>query len=258
MIIANWEEIKTLIDSGTVEYRHIELSTKYVIHISDENFVAECVVYKDSDDGDVYEASYKAAGELSNKPVNADTGGFNYTPKFAPEGWYQQRFETEFETSTYNSVHEKDADNNDIGWSVLKFYKADGAGGEILCTDQADATANCIRTDLEWMPNIDYMIKGGFVAQFESLDTDVYVWVQGGVLPEVYGIPPMTFTEGGINMRYVDAKNATGLDGVAGTVLYYTHPQLGSGQGTNKLRFIIRHPVGHKHRLQCIFDIFRA
>jgi hypothetical protein len=194
-------------------------------------------------------------GLLSSKDIQTD--GLQFTPKYAPTGWKQQRFETEFETSQENSVHEKDWQNQDIGWSSLKFYKLVD-GEEVECINQTDCDTNCIRTDLEWMPNIDYMIKGGWVAQFEELNENLYVWTQGVVLPDVYGGPQFTFAEGGINMRYLAARDKTGLDGVAGTILYYEHPLLGPGIGTNKFRFIVRHPAGKKHRLQCIMDIFRA
>lgn len=258
MIHVEWSDLKQLIDNGTMSYRHIELTDKYHIIAYDENFIVKCNFYKGSAESLEYEASYKTNGEQIQNSKDPETGGIQYTPRYAPPGWYQQRFETEFETSTESSIHEKDSDNQDIGWSTLKFYKDDGNGNEIECVDAADAAANAIRTDLEWMPNIDYMVKGGFVAQFQQLNEDLYVWTQGAVIDPQFGIPPKVFAEGGINMRYVSAQDKTGLDGVAGTILYYTHPQLGTGKGTNKLRFIVRHAVGKKHRLQCIFDIFRA
>jgi len=190
------------------------------------------------------------------KEQDPDTGGVQFTPRYAPEGWKQQIFELEFETSIGN-IHEKDYLDNDIGWSTCKFYKDDGQGGEIECVDQADRDINCTRTDLEWMPDMDYMIKGGWVAQMSTPSVEIYVWAQAAVLPDIYGGPQATFAEGGINLRYMDSKQRNGLDGVAGTILYYNHPQLGPGVGTNKIRYVVRHPAGHRHRLQCIFDLFR-
>ena len=197
--------------------------------------------------------------EVKIKQADSDTGGLATSPKYAPDGWRQQMFEVEFETSNSDPVklHEKDYMNQDIGWSTLKFYKDDN-GTEVECTDQADIDANCTRTDIEWMPNIDYMIKGGFIGQITVPPQDVYVWVQGAVLPDAYGGPQSTFAEGGINMAYVAPQARVGLDGVAGTILYYEHPQLGPGLGTNKIRFVCRHSAGFKHRFQVIFDIFRG
>lgn len=187
-------------------------------------------------------------------PMNPETGGAIFSPKYAPTGWTQQMFETEFKTSTPNSIHEKDWTNTDIGWTSLKFYDAN----ETELTDPSDIDTLTTRTDMEWMPTIDYMIKGGMIGQIESPTQPVYVWVLAAVLSPANGGPQACFSEGGINMEYQDARTKTGLDGVSGTILYYTHPQLGSGAGTNKLVFVVRHPAGYKHRLQAIFDIFRA
>lgn len=190
---------------------------------------------------------------LKDPQVGAET----FTPRYAPVGWKQLWFETEFETSKLNSVHEKDWQNNDIGWSSLKFWKDDGQGGEVECTDQTDIDANCIRTDIEWMPDSDFMIKGGFVGHITSPTVDIYAWAQAAVLAPAYGGPQVTFADGGLNMKYVDAYGKTGLDGVAGTVLEYDgHPQLPAGSGTNRIRFVFRHPAGHQHKFQILLDVF--
>ena len=140
---------------------------------------------------------------------------------------------------------------------TVSFPVTIGQGGEVECADQNDIDTNCIRTDVEWMPNIDYMIKGGWIGQLTVPASDIYVWVQGAVIDGVG--PSATFAEGGINMSYVAAQQRAGLDGVAGTILEYDgHPQLPAGSGTNRLRFVVRHTAGFRHRFQCIFDIFRG
>lgn len=199
---------------------------------------------------------------FTSHTIDEETGGLKISPKYAPDGWFQQIFELEFETSRLNSIHEKDWQNNDIGWASLKFYDA----SENELTDQTAINTQCVRTDLDWMPDRDYMIKAGFISQIktpldvatQTIPQDVYVWALAGVLPDIYGGVQTTFAEGGINMAYVGDRRKAGLDGVAGTILHYSHPQLGSGVGTNKIRFVCRHPVGYKHRFQVIFDIFRA
>lgn len=185
--------------------------------------------------------------------VDPDTLGLPTSPKFAPDGWHQQYFETEFETSKLNSIHEKDWENVDIGFSSLKFYNAAGD----LITTQAELDTDCVRTDLLWMPTTDYSIKSGFIAQMVVPDENVYVWALGVDLDAAYGGPQAVFAEGGMNLRYVDARMKVGLDGVAATVLSYSHPQLGNGAGTNRLRFVVRHPAGFKHRLQAVMEIFK-
>jgi hypothetical protein len=184
-----------------------------------------------------------------------DTGGLRLTPKFAPEGWHQQYFETEFETSSMNSIHEKDWENEDLNYSTLKFYKVVN-GAEVECTDQNDIDANCIRTDLLWMPPFDYSIKSGWVAQKTTPASNVYVWALGADLDAQYGGPQAVFAQGGINLTYVDGKAKVGLDGVSGTIMHYNHPQLGDGAGTNRIRFVVRHSAGMKHRLQAVMELF--
>lgn len=203
--------------------------------------------------------------DLKVRDRSLDTGGYQYTPRFSPKGFHEQLFETEFKTSTYDSIHEKDANNQDIGWSYLKFYKDDGQGNEIECVDAADALANAIRTDLLWMPNCDYMIKGGWLGQITSPASDVYFWAQGIVLDEAFGGAKSVFVQGGSNMAYVGPQKQLGLNGVSGTMLYYdkiydsandVFIELPPGVGTNRLNFMLRHPQGFTHRFQVIVDIF--
>lgn len=255
-MVLNWEDLKVLLDSGTFHWRHVELSNKYIVNAWDDKFTVKCSFFKNGSEALEYENAYKEQGSLQVNSIDSETGGIQFTPKFAPPGWKQQLFETEFETSTYGSVHEKNAENQDIGWSTLKFFKEDGNGNEVECIDAADAIANCVRTDLEWMPDIDYMIKGGWIGQITPPAVNVYAWAQAAVLPDAYGGPQITFAEGGLNLAYVPAQSRAGLDGVAGSILKYGHPQLGPGVGSNKLRFILRHPTGFKHRFQVIMDIF--
>lgn len=186
-------------------------------------------------------------------PIHSETGGILSSPKYAPDGWTQRIHEIQFTTSKLNSIHDKDWTDTDFGWGSLKFY--DSQGNEL--TNQTAITLSCVRTDFEWMPDVDFMIKGGRVAQKSTPLANFYVWVQAAVLDEQYGGPQSTFCDGGINMCYVDGKTYVGLDGVSGTVLYYEHPQLGPGAGTNKIRFICRHATGLQHDLQVIFDMFR-
>ena len=201
-----------------------------------------------------------------------ETGGIMFTPRYQPQGWLQQLFEIEFETSKLNSIHEKDPENNDIGWSTLKFYK-DVATVETEWTpaDQADLDTNCIRTDFLWMPTVDYQILSGQIAQINTPSNDVYVWGYGLDLDTPYGGPQIVFAEGGINLAFVGSNQAVGLKGKGAPFLYYdkiktgvdakgkpVYTALPPGVGSNRMRFIIRHPAGFKHRLQPIFEIFRG
>ena len=222
-------------------------------------------------DGEPVEENGKAQ-LVKLKEQDKETGGVMFTPRYQPQGWLQQLFEIEFETSTKDSIHEKDPANNDIGWSSLKFYKdVSGVETEMTNPTQTDLDNDCIRTDFLWMPVVDYQILSGQVAQISTPASDFYVWGVGIDLDAVYGGPQIVFAEGGINMAFVGTHQAVGLKGKGAPFLYYSKVKTGvdadgnpvyqnlpPGVGSNRMRFICRHPVGFKHRLQPIFEIFRS
>jgi hypothetical protein len=186
--------------------------------------------------------------DIINK--DPDTEGVAVSFKFAPDGWKQQLFETEFTTSTPDSIHEKNWKNQDIGYSILKFYNA----ADEQITDNLDTL--CTRTDYLWMPDHDYAIKSGFVTQKEIPTENIYVWALGGDIPEEFGGPIAVFAEGGLNLAFVDERERAGMNGVSASVLPYEHPQLGPGAGTNRIRFVFRHQPGFVHRVQIVLEIF--
>jgi hypothetical protein len=201
--------------------------------------------------------SFLTSGHVSIRQQDKDTGGLATSPKWAPDGWHQQYFETEFETcnSGSDSIHEKSYLNVDLGYSSLKFFKL-VEGVEVECTDQTDIDANCTRTDLLWMPPFDFFVKSGYVSQKVVPAQNIYVWVLAVDLPDMFGGPQAIFANGGINMTFVNERTKSGLDGVAASLLSYSHPQLGPGMGTNRFRFVTRHPIGFKHRIQVVLELF--
>ena len=239
------DEIMTVLADSDWELVNTDMEVQYV--------------QADKDGYDTTTTAIESSTEIAHKKVDVtqiddDTEGLQTSPKYAPDGWTEQLFELEFTTCKDNSIHEKDWQDNDIGWASMKFY--DNTETEITDTSQANLDANCVRTDLLWMPDKDYMIKGGWMGQITAPTQDVFVWALGADLDAIYGGPQSVFLEGGLNMQYIGERERTGLDGVAGTILYYTHPLLGGGAGTNRIRFVVRHPLAYQHRLQAIFDIF--
>jgi len=200
---------------------------------------------------------------------DSDTGGIKITSKFAPDGWLQRIHEIEFTTSILGgAIHDKDYTNQDTGWSYVSFYE-NIAGVETLMESptQSDLDTKCIRTDFSWMPDVDYMILSGVVSQLEIPSDEVYFW---GMFLDVdpalnaYGIFPIEVLGGGMNMRYVESRDRVGLKGVSGSNVYYAgvmspngFVDLPPGLGTNRIRYIFRHPLGLNHRIQSIFEIFR-
>jgi hypothetical protein len=196
---------------------------------------------------DAHDASAPFVGDPQSVEVinrDPDTNGLIISPKWAPDGWHQCLHETEFETSKLNSIHEKDHNGDDLNWSTVKFY--DSAMNELTTQNAIDS--DCVWSVYDWMPTMDYGIKAGQVSQLVVPENDIYFWAIG--LPDVM---PKLFADGGINLKFVDARDPIGLSGVAATVLPYN-----GGVGTNKIRFKFYHPAGLKHRIQLIWEIFRA
>jgi hypothetical protein len=176
-----------------------------------------------------------------------DTGGAAVSPKWAPDGWHQVYHEVEFQTAKLNSIHDKKFDDTDHGYSTIKFYDA----SDVELTTQGSIDTDCVKTVYDFMPTHDYAIKSGQLAQITSPASAVYVWALAAP-----GLADTVFSTGGINLEFVGPKTLVGLDGVAATILEYSHPQLGDGAGTNKIRFIARHNAGFQHRIQVIFEYF--
>lgn len=259
----NWQDFKSAITAKALKIQGYETESYYELIAFDGPQKYKYSLYKnptDTTDLDDFEANYKPNWNKKLDKEDLDTGGILFSPKFAPDGWHQQYFETEFESSSLNSIHEKDWNNVDLGYSSLKFY--DSNDDEIV---QGQATIEewqiildntCTRTDLLWMPPFDYAIKSGFISQKSVPASNIYAWALGADLPAQYGGPQAVFAEGGMNLTYVDARYPSGLDGVAATRLNYSHPILGDGAGTNRLRFVFRHEAGFKHRIQIVLEIF--
>ena len=265
MIELSWSDFKTNVTDRLMEAQWFLKDESYHLYAFDGPMKFKCILDLDNPtpaDTQDFIDNFKDSWNKRIEHLDPDTKGLATSPKFAVDGWTEQMFELEMETSKLDSIHEKDINDADIGWASLKFYKA----GDVEMVQGADSDAvfqgkldlECIRTDLAWMPNIDYMIKGGWVSQKIIPVNDIYVWAVGADLDAVYGGPQSVFLEGGLNLSFASANQLMGLDGVAATRLDYSHPALGDGKGTNRMRFIFRHPAGENHRVQVVFDIFRG
>jgi len=190
--------------------------------------------------------------------IDPDTGNLTTTVKTVPDGWALQQFETEYQLSTLNSIHEKDANNSDIGWSTLKFYEG-SPGSETEITganlNQTYLNANCTMTELWWMPNVDYIIFGGYMAQLDQATENVYAWTAAPRLDDAYGGAVHWYSQGGVNLNFQTKQYRYGVEKQAGTMMKYSHPVLGDGKGTNRMMFRLRHSAGYNLRVQNIFII---
>lgn len=175
--------------------------------------------------------------------------------KITTTGWHYQLHGIEFETSKLNSVYSKKIDNTDYGFSSIKFYESINEveteiTGENL--NQSYLDINCIKTTLDWEPTHDLEIIGGMLKQKTIPTEDIRLWV--------IGVPDIPEASGGskpfavnMNLAFIGLEEGVKVDGRAPKYMTYN-----STYHTNKLRIILRHPVGTKHKLKMIFELFKA
>jgi hypothetical protein len=175
--------------------------------------------------------------------------------KITTTGWHYRLHGVEFETSKLSSIEENKASGAAFGFTALKFYKLDN-GSEVEITggdlNQTFLDANCVKTVMDWEPTHDYEILGGLLKQIEKPTENVRVWVVGVPdVPEAYGGSKEFVTN--VNMLYIGDLDGVKVDGRAPKYLTYS-----SSLHTNKMRLIVRHSVGFKHKIMMVFEIFKA
>jgi hypothetical protein len=187
-----------------------------------------------------------ANGKIDNVQMDSDGAPMSRT-KVAPSGWNFQFRGVEFATSTLSSVVNKDATNTDLADATLKLYKADGT----LVTDQADADANCVKTQLDIEPPYDIYIAGGKLKFIEQPVVDVRI--------AVIGVPDVPVNLGGskhfvqnVNLKFIPAADGVNADGRAAKWLQYS-----ATYHTNKIRFLLYHPAGHKMPISTFLELYR-
>lgn len=167
--------------------------------------------------------------------------------KVAPSGWNFQFRGVEFATSTLNSVVNRDADNSDLADASLKLYKADGT----LITEQSVADAECVKTIIDIEPPYDIYIAGGKLKFITQPTEDVRI--------AVVGVPDVPAQLGGskhfvqnINLKFLPAADGVNADGRAAKWLQYS-----ATYHTNKIRFLLYHPAGHKMPISTFLELYR-
>jgi hypothetical protein len=95
-------------------------------------------------------------------------------------------------------------------------------------------------------------IIGGFLKQLSAPTDDIRLWV--------IGVPDVAEAYGGskpfvvnINLKYIGLEEGVRVDGRAPKYMSYS-----ATYHTNKIRMMIRHPAGVKHKLCMIFELFKA
>lgn len=150
----------------------------------------------------------------------------------------------EFKTSDLDSKYHRDAAGNNLTYTTLKLYDADG----LEITD-AQYESNAIKTIVDWEYPTDYEIIGGCAYINERPIVDVRCWAIGVPdIPAQYG-GSVEFLRN-LNFKILQSQKFN-HDGRVPKMMHY------SEQHTNKFRFIITHPAGHVSEIMIEVQIFR-
>lgn len=242
---APWSTIKTFCTTFSIPVDYIDLGAIYYIRAVKGSFNVECYLNKDGGADQIdFETNFKTDGNVKISDVDGTT---MVRTKVTTLGWTYQAHFFEFCTGKLASIFESNYLGNNMGYATIKLF--DASGSQI--TDQSIADANCTMTQIDFEPTYDIDMVGGQVRIYESLTDDVRLWVVAVPdVPATYGGCKQMVT--GANLRYYANSQPITADGRAAKHLVYS-----STQHTNKLRFIIRHPVGVKADISVMLEYFK-
>lgn len=164
-------------------------------------------------------------------------------------GWSYIAHPIEFETSKIGSLHEKLASGADRGTSSIKFYDVD----DVEVTDPLNEV-DIVKTVVLFKPSYDYELISGGLHQIETPNTDLRIWVVGGII-ELGGAYVKEFA-GGLNMKFYGANESVKTDGRAAKYMKKDIP--GVAYQANQVQVIVKHEAGLKHNLKLVIEYFRV
>jgi len=202
-----------------------------------------------------YNTVNEAVNALKGLSKDADPTGREIVRYAATiKGWHYQAHSIEFEVNKLNSVYNRDADGNDLGYGEITIY--DDQGNE--CTTQLSADSDGVKTVVTWKPDFDFEIISGNIRQAtkETINSYVHVRLQSATgLPAPYDWFVVPFTQGGINLKYIGADEPLKTDGRASKLI----PADSNG---DYFEIIINYPKNtltneNRHEMSIIFEIYK-
>lgn len=223
-------------DSALVVPTTCPVNTAHVV-TADSAAVVETI------DTTVQEVDTKHQVDLESAPI--------IRLKYAPKGWAYQAHFIDLKTSTLSGVYSYDKDGVAVGFSSLKFYRADGT--EIISGLQTDIDAECVHTRMVWEPTHAIEIISGSITHATDTTQDIRVWATAAPhIPAIYG-GTKAFIQGGLNIKYLPAKVALRTDGRASKFI-----DLDTVNYSHRWHFDIKHPVGVKHDILFLIEFYKA
>lgn len=170
--------------------------------------------------------------------------------KYAPKGWNYQAHFIELKLSTLSGNYSEDKTGTSVGFSSLKFFKADGT--EITSGLQSDLDAYCVHTKLIWKPSHSIEIISGSIRTLTSITDDVRLWAT--CAPHIASASGgnKAFLQGGFNLKFLNAKEVVKTDGRSSK-----HIALDTTYESHKWEFDIKHPAGHKAEIQFLLEFYK-
>jgi hypothetical protein len=165
------------------------------------------------------------------------------------KGWSYMAHPLEFETSKINSLYEKINNGLDRNTAFLKFY--DIYDTEVTTSENE---VNIVKTVLTFKPDYDYELISGSIRQITTPNTDIRVWVIGGILE--LGVPYTKEFAGGINLKFYGQNESLKTDGRAAKYMKKDIEEVLFQ--ANQLQIIVKHEAGFKHKLMAVLEYFRA
>lgn len=256
MISVHWAQLKALHLSNKAVHRlaYLDLADKYVVWTSyhDLRFVCD-EMFKDGSDAAEFESTYKANAnipEASRVRITTNKIGSRM----------HQRFIT-FQTATLNgSMDNTDWEDNDYGDATVTMVDVN-----------KQATTNpalCKETWLDWMPPCTFEIAGGWVyvprilldqnGDPIPLDNETHADLDLWEIHAV-GAPDIPKELGG-NIHFIANPRLKWLRGQLMDIDAMLNPAempYNGGIGSNKIRFVIKHPLAAQVQLQVKVTIFK-
>jgi hypothetical protein len=237
-IETTWQKLKDFISQRAVVIQFIEFEDSYLVY-ADDDFIklSHYLIKNPSDNTDLldFETNYKPTANKPKIPKDSDGASLNRT-KITKQGWTQFNCFLEIQTSFIGVKWSKDKAGND-GWLSVKCYKL-VSGSYVECSDQTDATANCVRTVADWEPTCDYEIIGGEIRTLDRPTDDCRIKVIAVPdIPQNFG--GTKFMGSGVNLKFYNSREPVLADGRTVKMLTYSNIY-----HTNKIRFEVDHALG--------------
>jgi hypothetical protein len=261
-VMQPWSAFKASCSTKSMPMQLDEDGTSYFVFAIDGLLVYSCRLWKGTvpdgpgfdqvqNDADVSDlsASYIATGKTNNAiQPKAKDGRLQYKLTLANRCVNFKKRSMYFKTANSGSLHNKDPNGNDYGDCSYKMYDS---GGAETTTDILS-----VKTVLDWEPATNYEIIAGGI--------DIDPVVSGGTTDlwwiAAVGVPDYPAVYGGS----IDYINETNMEMLAGgryvadgrSISFLANQATSGAPHTNKMRFIVKHPLGAVKRFQIYIEAY--